>query len=389
MADETTNSQRTVTTTVTRRRVVEKVGVGRRRALWPLAILPFVPAVAAAINFDDDAKSVAVVETTVAAVVETTVAAAPETTVAAAPETTVAAAAPETTVATAPETTVAAAVDTTVAAAPATTEAAAAVTVADIVAGSADHKSLGAALGAADLTTTLSGAGPFTVFAPTDAAFAKLPAGVVDELLKPENKGLLTQVLTYHVVPGPPLVESDLTGAKATVDGSTIELASGASGITVSDTAGTTGIVTTPGIPASNGIVYVVDSVLLPPGFVPPGQTNAAGDAVAEDLTIYFATGSDRLDLEASAKVERAVEILGALPEGTKVKMVGHADVTGNADANRRLSERRVNRVLQAVLAGLGDQGSKIDFSSDFRGATEPAEDLAKSRRVTIEIQQG
>jgi uncharacterized surface protein with fasciclin (FAS1) repeats len=380
-----------VLTTITRRRVVEKVGVGQKRVLWPLVILPLLPAAAAAISFDDDSNAdTAVVETTVAAAPEPAIAATPDSSPAAlAPETT-SNAAPETTSNAAPETTSNAAPETTVAAATSETTPAPAVaqTVADIVAGSPDHSALAAALGAAELSSALAGPGPFTVFAPTDAAFARLPPGVAEALLRPENLSQLAKVLRYHVVSGA-LNEADLTGERSTIDGTTIALAAGSSGITVSDTAGTTGIVTTPGIPAANGIVYVVDSVLLPPGFVPPGQTNAAGDAIAEDLTVYFSTGSDGLDTEARAKVQRAVDILGALAPGSKVSMVGHADATGDPEANRRLSERRVNRVLAAVQAGLGERASNIEFSSEFRGSAEPAEDLAMSRRVTVEIEQG
>ena len=119
---------------------------------------------------------------------------------------------------------------------------------------------LAAALGAAGLVETLKGEGPFTVFAPTDTAFAALPAGTVDDLLKPENKGKLTSILLYHVVPGT-VMSSDLTEgmSASTVEGSkvTITLDGGAK------VAGAT--VVTPDIKASNGVIHVIDQVILPP----------------------------------------------------------------------------------------------------------------------------
>jgi uncharacterized surface protein with fasciclin (FAS1) repeats len=137
---------------------------------------------------------------------------------------------------------------------------------------SKDHTTLVAAVKAADLVDTLSGKGPFTVFAPTNAAFAKLPAGTVDTLLKPENKGQLTQVLTYHVVPGR-ITAKDLVdmvqkgGGKATlktVEGEdlTFEMKDGA--IWVVDAKGDTAKITIKNVMQSNGVIHVIDTALLP-----------------------------------------------------------------------------------------------------------------------------
>ncbi len=127
-----------------------------------------------------------------------------------------------------------------------------------IAAGS--FKTLAAALGAADLVGTLKGAGPFTVFAPTDAAFAKLPAGTLEDLLKPANKAKLVSILTYHVVPGE--VSSGqvakMTSAK-TVQGGSVTIAA-KSGAVMIDGAK----VTQADIIASNGVIHVIDSVILP-----------------------------------------------------------------------------------------------------------------------------
>ncbi len=127
-------------------------------------------------------------------------------------------------------------------------------------AGSADHKTLVAAVKAAGLAETLSGPGPFTVFAPTDEAFAKLPAGAVDNLLKPEMKKDLTGVLTYHVVPGA-LKAADLK------DGMKLKTVQGQE-LTVSVKDGKVMInganVTIPDVVSSNGVTHVIDAVLMP-----------------------------------------------------------------------------------------------------------------------------
>jgi len=121
-------------------------------------------------------------------------------------------------------------------------------------------KTLAAALGAADLVTTLKGKGPFTVFAPTDAAFAKLPAGTVESLLKPENKSKLQAILTYHVVSGsvPASRVVKMKTAK-TVNGQSVSIKANKSGVMV----GGAKVVTTD-ILASNGVIHVIDTVLLP-----------------------------------------------------------------------------------------------------------------------------
>ncbi len=133
-------------------------------------------------------------------------------------------------------------------------------TVVDIAVGNPDFSTLVAALKAAGLVETLSGAGPFTVFAPTNAAFAKLPAGTLDNLLKPENKGQLTAILTYHVVAGKVLAADvvKLSSAK-TVQGGEVAIKVNGGAVTV-DGAN----VTATDIAGSNGVIHVIDSVILP-----------------------------------------------------------------------------------------------------------------------------
>jgi len=137
---------------------------------------------------------------------------------------------------------------------------------------SKDHTTLVAAVKAAGLVDTLKGPGPFTVFAPTNAAFAALPAGTVDTLLKPENKPALTKVLTYHVVSGAmdaAALSKAITagGGKAmlkTVSGGTLTAMSSGGGVTVMDESGGTANVTIADVTQSNGVIHVIDKVLLP-----------------------------------------------------------------------------------------------------------------------------
>jgi uncharacterized surface protein with fasciclin (FAS1) repeats len=133
-------------------------------------------------------------------------------------------------------------------------------TIVDIAAGNPDFSTLAAAVQAAGLVDTLNGAGPFTVFAPTNEAFAALPAGVLDALLLPENKDLLVQILTYHAVSGTVLAADVMAGDVPTVEGQNITLATDG-GVTVNGAA-----VVQADIIASNGVIHVIDAVLLPPG---------------------------------------------------------------------------------------------------------------------------
>ncbi len=139
---------------------------------------------------------------------------------------------------------------------------------------SKDHTTLVAAVKAAGLVDTLMGAGPFTVFAPTNKAFGKLPAGTVDTLVMPENKDKLTAILTYHVVPGK-LTGKDLMaeikagGGKAelkTVQGETLTVTRAGKGLNVTDAKGDTAHVTIADVMQSNGVIHVIDTVMLPAG---------------------------------------------------------------------------------------------------------------------------
>ncbi len=137
---------------------------------------------------------------------------------------------------------------------------------------SKDHTTLVAAVKAAGLVDTLKSAGPFTVFAPTNAAFTALPAGTVDTLLKPQNKGTLTQVLTYHVVPG--RIDASALGRLIAAGGGRAVLKTASGGnlyatmsgpkVMIADDKGGMAAVTIANVYQSNGVIHVVDKVLLP-----------------------------------------------------------------------------------------------------------------------------
>ncbi len=128
----------------------------------------------------------------------------------------------------------------------------------DIAAGNDDFSTLVAAVKAGDLVDTLKGDGPFTVFAPTNAAFAKLPEGTLEELLKPENKDKLVKILTYHVVPGKVMAADVKAGKVATAAGEELTIST-EGGVSVDSAK-----VTATDIEAKNGVIHVIDSVVIP-----------------------------------------------------------------------------------------------------------------------------
>jgi len=133
-------------------------------------------------------------------------------------------------------------------------------TIVDVAVGAGSFGTLVTAVIAAGLDETLSGPGPFTVFAPTDEAFAALPAGVLDALLLPENQAILAQILTYHVVSGK-VMAADVTDSDvATVEGQTIKLST-MGGVTVNGAK-----VIQADVEADNGVIHAIDAVILPPG---------------------------------------------------------------------------------------------------------------------------
>jgi uncharacterized surface protein with fasciclin (FAS1) repeats len=130
----------------------------------------------------------------------------------------------------------------------------------DTAVGAGQFTTLAAALTAADLITTLKGKGPFTVFAPTDAAFKKLPKGTLDMLLKPENKATLAKILTYHVIGSEVMAKDVKAGAATSVEGGALNITT-TGGVKINGTSK----VTKTDIKATNGVIHIIDTVVLPP----------------------------------------------------------------------------------------------------------------------------
>jgi transforming growth factor-beta-induced protein len=199
---------------------------------------------------------------------------------------------------------------------PAPTTAAPLKDIVDTAVGAGQFKTLAAALGAAGLVDTLKGAGPFTVFAPTDAAFAKLPAGTVESLLKPENKATLTAILTYHVVSGkvPASTVVTLNGKSVrTVNGAEVKVKVDGSSVFVNDSK-----VTATDVSATNGVIHVIDTVLLPPA--PTVANNAIAVASSAGLTTLVAA-VDAAGLTATLQGPGPFTIFA--PDNTAFKLVG------------------------------------------------------------------
>ena len=148
--------------------------------------------------------------------------------------------------------------DTTVAAVDTTDMAKEAGTIVEVAQGNPDFSTLVAAVVAADLAETLSGEGPFTVFAPTNAAFEALPAGLLEKLLLPKNKAILVKILTYHVVASKVMAADVMAGDVTTVEGSTFAIST-MGGVKVN-----TANVTATDVAASNGVIHVIDAALVP-----------------------------------------------------------------------------------------------------------------------------
>lgn len=253
-----------------------------------------------------------------------------------------------------------------------------------VAAGSFD--TLVAAVKAAGLVETLSGPGPFTVFAPTDDAFAKLPAGTVETLLKPENKDQLVGILTYHVVAGrvPASAVVGLRGA-TTVNGQRLNIATGDSGVTV-DSAN----VVTTDIRCSNGIIHVVDSVLLPETKTIVDVASSAGSfgtlLAAANAAGLVSTLSGDGPLTVFAPTDEA---FSALPKGTVASLLEPANVNKLAEilkyhvvAGRVYSEDALALPSASTVAGPFIAITVTDGGANINGARLLQTDIDASNGV-------
>lgn len=232
-------------------------------------------------------------------------------------------------------------------------------------------KTLAAALGAADLVDALKGKGPFTVFAPTDEAFAKLPAGTVETLLKPENKAKLAAILTYHVVPGKVLAEQvvNLSGA-VTLNGQRVDIKVADGTVSVDDAK-----VTATDIECSNGVIHVIDSVILPVDKTIPEVATEAGTFNTLVAAVKAAGLAETLSGKGPFTVFAPTdEAFAALPAGTVETLLKPENkqqlvdiLTYHVVSGRVYSDAAVNAKAAKSLQGgsikitASDEGVKIN----------------------------
>lgn len=195
-------------------------------------------------------------------------------------------------------------------------------TIVDVAVAAGSFQTLVAAVGAAELVDTLSSDGPFTVFAPTDDAFAALPDGLVDALLLPENKAALTAILTYHVVPAEVPSSDVAPGDVATVQGENITIAAEGDVLTVNDAT-----ITAVDVEADNGVIHVIDAVLVPPSI--DATALLVSDAMEEDAMEDEAMEEDAMEEDAMEEsVGTIVDVAAANGSfETLVAAVGAADL--------------------------------------------------------------
>lgn len=208
-------------------------------------------------------------------------------------------------------------------------------TVVEIAVGNDDFSTLVAAVKAADLAETLSGEGPFTVFAPTDEAFAALPEGLVAALVKPENKAVLQKILTYHVVSGNLMAKDVVAGIKAnsgmlkasTVEGGAFTVMTEMDKVKIKDAQGNVATVTATDIAGSNGVIHVIDRVILPAGVNP-----------ADLLKQSPAMGKTRMNKASNVASQPMGPSIAAVASGndnfeTLVTALGAADLVKTFDS--------------------------------------------------------
>jgi uncharacterized surface protein with fasciclin (FAS1) repeats len=248
------------------------------------------------------------------------------------------------------------------------TSAARAADIVDTAVSAGTFKTLAAALGAADLVETLKGPGPFTVFAPTDAAFAMLPEGTVETLLKAENKGQLTAILTYHVLPGRVLAKQvvGLKGAK-TVNGQRVDIRVKDGSVMV-DGAN----VTTTDIQCDNGVIHVIDAVILPADKTIPETASAAGTFSTLLAAAKAAGLADVLASEGPFTVFAPTdEAFAKLPKGTVESLLKPENKRKLVDILKYhvVSGRVYSEDALAAKSAKTLQGSPVQFNAKGDGA--------------------
>lgn len=238
------------------------------------------------------------------------------------------------------------------------------------------------------LDATLEGEGPFTLFAPTDEAFEALPEEVLAAL--EENPTALDQVLTYHVVPeaiGPEAIgpEALAPGSLTTLEGSPLEISDPGGQQYAGDAP-----ILSPSIEAGNGWLSPIGLVLLPPALDLAELVGDEAAAAAYDranFVVFFDSGSADLDGDAEPTIAEAAAEIEALPDGSRVRLVGVADPTGDAAANLELSRERA-RAVQVALEQAAP-GADVRYVVRAEGEEEEGPELANARRVGIVLIPG
>jgi uncharacterized surface protein with fasciclin (FAS1) repeats len=222
-----------------------------------------------------------------------------------------------------------------------------------------DFNTLVAAVQAAGLVETLKGDGPFTVFAPTDAAFAALPDGTVESLLLPENRDQLVSILTYHVVPGRVTAEQVVTLDRATtVQGSDVRISTASGGVRINDS----NVITTD-IMTSNGIIHVIDAVLLPPEMTSRAGSSSAAREAAEVLGLAIERGVPLFN-DGSAESTSAI-----------YEVAARAVLAGDFGL-----PRRAEQALEDGLRRGGRTHDMVERAWVYRGALDRALDEIEGR---------
>ena len=253
----------------------------------------------------------------------------------------------------------------------------------DVAAGNKSFKTLVAAVKAAGLVDTLKGKGPYTVFAPTDAAFAKLPKGTLQSLLKPENKKKLVSILTYHVVPGRVLAKDVKSGRVKTANGSPLEIKLSRGDVTVNNAK-----VVATDVMASNGVIHVIDTVIIPQS-IPPSRSSQRTSSQSRSssrgyLGVSVESSSRPKGLRIQQVYANTAAARGKLKRGDIILKINGSAVTSNSSLISRLSKTKPNqkatllissggntKTLQVQLGGSYSTRSSAHSSSSKSGSSQ------------------
>ena len=219
----------------------------------------------------------------------------------------------------------------------------------DVAAGNKSFGTLVAAVKAAGLVDTLKGKGPYTVFAPTDEAFSKLPKGTVESLLKPENRKKLVSILTYHVVPGKVLAKDVKSGRVKTANGSSLDVRVSRGGVTVNKAK-----VVATDVMASNGVIHVIDSVIIPAS----RESQARSSQSRGSSRGYLGVSVESTSRPRGVRVQQVFANTGAarakLKKGDVIQKLNGASVTSNSGLIRELARTKPGQKITLLVSSAG-----------------------------------